>query len=113
MKSGKNRPHDAVTDVYASLRDKIGYSSKGGAVGGGCSGLGQYYIIKQPIIYCKPLHPVSTAPPLMNLERCWMGEEVGRHENAPLFVAQAFCRVGGLSYSRPQCLVSLSCVLEL
>ena len=27
-----------------------GYSAKGGAVGGGCSGLGQYYVIKQPII---------------------------------------------------------------
>ena len=29
---------------------RIGYSSKGGAVGGGCSGWGQYYVIKQPII---------------------------------------------------------------
>ena len=27
-----------------------GYSAKGGAVGGGCSGLGQYYVIKQPNI---------------------------------------------------------------
>ena len=26
------------------------YSAKGGAVGGGCSGLGQHYVIKQPII---------------------------------------------------------------
>ena len=38
-------------------------SLQGGAVGGGCSGWGQYYIIKHPIIECKPLHPVSTAPP--------------------------------------------------
>ena len=36
-----------------------GYSAEGGAVGGGCSG----YIVKQPVIECKPLHPVSTAPP--------------------------------------------------
>ena len=27
-----------------------GYSAEGGAVGGGCSGLGSYYKIKQPII---------------------------------------------------------------
>ena len=41
----------------------IGHSSKGGAVGGGCSGWGQYYIISQCITSYKSLHPVSTAPP--------------------------------------------------
>ena len=35
-------------DAISSTSD--GYSSKGGAVGGGCSGWGQYYVIKQPII---------------------------------------------------------------
>ena len=29
---------------------ETGYSSKGGAVGGGCSGWGKYYITKQPLI---------------------------------------------------------------
>ena len=50
-------------------------SSRGGDSGwvfitGGCSGRGVqwmgvvwYYIVKQPIVSCKPLHPVSTAPP--------------------------------------------------
>ena len=40
------------------------YSSKGGAVGGGCSGWGWCDVVKQPVIQCEPLHPVSTAPPL-------------------------------------------------
>ena len=40
-----------------------GYSSKGGAVGGGCSGLGLYYTVKSCITPCKSLHPVSIAPP--------------------------------------------------
>ena len=41
----------------------FGYSLQGGAVGGGCSGLGQYYIVKQCITPYKSLYPVSTAPP--------------------------------------------------
>ena len=40
-----------------------GYSLQGGAVGGGCSGLGQYHMINQYTTWYKSLHPVSTAPP--------------------------------------------------
>ena len=47
----------------ASAWFEYGYSAEAGAVGGGCSPGGQYYIVKQPIIECKPLHLVSTAPP--------------------------------------------------
>ena len=53
-------------------RSAPGYSSKGGAVGGGCSGWGLYYIVKQPIIECKPLHPFSTAPPFAECRAWWM-----------------------------------------
>ena len=45
-----------------------GYSLQGGVVAGGCSGWGQYYIVKQPIIECNSLHPVSTAPPLCRMQ---------------------------------------------
>ena len=40
-----------------------GYSSKGGAVGVGCSGWGEYYVVDWYITSYKSLHPVSTAPP--------------------------------------------------
>ena len=40
-----------------------GYSLQGGAVGGGCSGWGWYYIVKWYITPHESLHPVSTAPP--------------------------------------------------
>ena len=67
-------PHGSAPD--ARRIRKSGYSLQGGAIGGGCSGWGQYYRTKQPIIECKPLHPdiyiyiyiyiyvCSTAPPL-------------------------------------------------
>ena len=31
------------------MTSAVGYSSKGSAVGGGCSGWGQHHVVKQPI----------------------------------------------------------------
>ena len=33
-----------------ATQESFGYSAEGGAVGGGCSGRGQYYAIKQYVI---------------------------------------------------------------
>ena len=49
--------------ISMDQRGPTGYSLQGGAVGGGCSGLGQYYTVTQYITPFKSLHPVSTAPP--------------------------------------------------
>ena len=49
--------------MISQWRSVFGYSAEGGAVDGGCSGLGKYYIVNWYITSYNSLHPVSTAPP--------------------------------------------------
>ena len=51
------------TDIRNIFTSFCGYSAEGGAVGRGCSGLGQYYVVTQYITSYNSLHPNSTAPP--------------------------------------------------
>ena len=55
--------------IYIISRSPLGIHQRGVAVGGGCSGWGQHHIVKQPMTSCKPLYPVSTAPPFAECRR--------------------------------------------